>query len=111
MADLVCYIKDIPVAIRDYTLCNCEVWIRSELVEWVYPSVANSDSLQVEIMMGIPVHEIDNSRDVMSSIRFSCYEKLTTFELWVSDEEMVHENVEVERYIILIPFKFPKALN
>ena len=47
--------------------------------------------------MGIPVHEIDYSRDVMSSVRFSCYEKLTTFELWVSDKEMVHENVEVER--------------
>jgi len=48
-------------------------------------------------MMGVPVHEIDNSRDVMSSIRFSCYEKLTTFELRISNEEMVHENVEVER--------------
>jgi hypothetical protein len=24
---------------------------------------------------------------------------------------MVHENVEVERYIVLIPFELPKALN
>jgi hypothetical protein len=62
-------------------------------------------------MMGIPVHEIDNSRDVMSSIRFSRYEKLTTFVLRISDEKMVHENVEVERYIVLIPFELPKALN
>ena len=47
----------------------------------------------------------------MSSIRFSCNEKLTTFELWVSDKEVVHKNVEVECYIILIPSEFPKALD
>ena len=62
-------------------------------------------------MMRVPVHKIDNRRDVMSSVRFSCDEKLTTFELWVSDEEVVHKNVEVERYIILIPSEFPEALD
>ena len=27
LADLVCYIEDISVAVRDYTFSNCEVWV------------------------------------------------------------------------------------
>ena len=56
------------------------------------------------------MHEIDNRRDVMSSIGFSCNEKLSAFEFWIPDEEVVHEYVEVERYIILIPSEFPETL-
>ena len=99
------------MASRDDGLLHSEVGVGCELIEWIHPAVANSDSLQVEVMMRIPVHEVDDGRNVMTSIRFSCDEEFTTLELRISDKEVVHKNVEVESYIILVPLEFPVAID
>ena len=61
--------------------------------------------------MRIPVDEVDDGRNVMTSVRFSGDEELTALELRISDKEVVDENVEVKSYIILIPLEFPVAID
>lgn len=52
---------------RDESVFGGKVRVRCELVEWVYPPIADGESLQVEVMVRVVVDKVSNRWNIVSS--------------------------------------------
>lgn len=91
--------KEVITVLGDKIILQSELSVLRILVEWVSPTVSDSNSYEVESVL---LKNSSNSWNVVSSITLTSDENLSGFELRELSQETLNENQEVGSNLILI---------